>query len=79
MVSGQPKTGLHALELGVECRLRPTLHELGVRRFLIALCGGGNGETGSAEGGCGRRGGKRPEESEFHDHALCGALVPTSP
>jgi hypothetical protein len=59
LVISQPKTGLDALELGVESRLRPTLHELGVRRLLIALCGGGSGETGSEEGGCGRRGGKR--------------------
>ena len=69
LVSGQPKTGLHALELGVESRLRPTLSELGVRELLIALRGGGDGETESGEGGCSRRGGKRPKESEFHDGA----------
>ncbi len=50
LVGVQPKTGLHALDLGVESRLRPTLHELGVRGLLIALCGGGgDGETGSGE------------------------------
>jgi len=37
LVTGQPKTGLHVLELGVESRLRPALHEFGVRGLLIAL------------------------------------------
>ncbi len=40
-----------------------------MRGLLIALCGSGDGETGSGEGGCGRRGGKRPKESAFHDDA----------
>ena len=69
LVSGQPKTGLHALELGVDTRLRPMLHLLGVRGLLIALCGGGDGETGSGEGGCGGRGSKHPKDSAFHDDA----------
>jgi hypothetical protein len=43
------------------------LHELGMRGRLISLCGGGDGETG--ECGCGRRDGKRPKESAFHDEA----------
>ena len=72
LVSGQPKTGLHALELGVESRLRPTLHELGMRGLLVALCGGGDGETGSGEGGCGGRGSKHPKESAFHTDASNG-------
>ena len=57
LVGGQLKAGLHALELGVESRLRPALHELGVRGLLIALCRGRDREPESEEGGCGRRGG----------------------
>jgi hypothetical protein len=61
LIGVQPKTGLHAFELGVESRLRPTLHEFNVGGLLIALCGGGSdGETGSGEGGCRRCGGSEP-------------------
>src|SRR5271166_123166 len=70
LVSGQPKTGLHALELGVESRLRPMLDEFGVRGLLIGLRGGGgDSETGSEKCGRSGRGGKRPKESKFHDDA----------
>ena len=65
LVGGQPKAGLHALELGVESRLRPALHELGVRGLLIALRRGRDRETESGEGGCSRRGCKSPKESAF--------------
>ena len=40
LVSVQPETGLHALELGIESGLRPMLGEFGVRGLLVALCGG---------------------------------------
>ena len=72
LVGGQPKTGLQALELVVDPHLRPMPHLLGVRGLLggcgllVALCGGGDGETGSGEGGRGGRGGKPPKESAFH-------------
>jgi hypothetical protein len=69
LVSGQPKTGLHALDLAVESSLRPMLHQLGVRGLLIALRGGVDGETASGDGVCSRRGGKGPKESAFHDDA----------
>ena len=69
LVGVQPKTCLHALELGFNRRVRPTLLEFGVRGRLIALRRGGDDETGSGDGGCGRRGGKRSDASAFHDDA----------
>src|SRR5580700_8461910 len=66
LVGAQPKTSLHALELAVNSRLRPALHELGVRGLFIVLCRGGGGETKSGERDCGGHGGKRPKESAFH-------------
>ena len=68
LVGGQPKTGLHAFELGFNSRLRPALHELGVLGCL-SPCRSGGGEIKSGEGGCRRHGGKRPKESAFHEDA----------
>ena len=70
LVGVEPKTGLHALELAFNRRLRPALLEFSVRGLLIVLCRHGGSETGSREGGCGPCGGKRPKESAFHGRRL---------
>ena len=74
LVSGQPETGLHVLELGIERRLRPMLDFLVVRELLIALRGGRllvalcrGLLIALREGGSGEDGrGKRRKESAFH-------------
>ena len=82
LVSLQPETGLHVLELVIERRLRPMLDFLVVRelliarrgrllvalcrRLLIALCEGGSGEDGC---------GKRRKERAFHDNPRRQSVV----
>jgi hypothetical protein len=65
LVSGQPKTGLHALERGIDSRLRPTLHEFSVRGLLIALGDGNVCECGNKEAPL-----RQSQQLEFYEECV---------